>query len=428
MKNILLSIILLLPILGLSQEKEKKFGIKFSGFVKADIFFDSRQTVTAREGHFLLYPRNEDLDDNGEDINANTQFNMLAIQTRLKGVITGPDVWGAKTSGVIEGAFFGNIQSDINGFRLRHAFVKLAWEKSELLVGQYWHPMFVTACFPGTVSFNTGTPFQPFCRNPQIRFAKRFGNFNLIGAVMTQVDFSDFGPDGVSTKYLINSSTPELNLRFEYKSENLLVGAGINYKSLKPRLSIVNDPTINLPEGYTVKTDGLANGTSFFGYFKYKADPITFKLYGVMGQSMFSMINLGGYAESKFETMPNLDETVTGIEYTPYKTNSLWADIHTNGKTWQFGLFGGFTKNGGAKDEIVGSAYVRGSNIDYVYRISPRVIYNNGKFRVAPEIEYTVAAYAKADSEGNMYDNNGKVTNSQEIGNLRILIGVYFFF
>ena len=49
-------------------EKKPLFGIKFSGFVKTDIFFDSRQTVAAREGHFLLYPENEKLDADGKDI------------------------------------------------------------------------------------------------------------------------------------------------------------------------------------------------------------------------------------------------------------------------------------------------------------------------------------------------------------------------
>ncbi|MCD4696911.1 MAG: hypothetical protein K8S16_11805, partial [Bacteroidales bacterium] len=158
MKKILIILTAILPFLGNAQD-DKKFGIKFSGFVKSDIFYDSRQTVDIREGHFLLYPKNEYLDENGKDINAVSKFNILAIQTRLKGVITGPDAFGAKTSGLIEGAFFGNIGTDINGFRLRHAFVKLSWEKTELLVGQFWHPMFVTSCFPGTVSFNTGVPF-----------------------------------------------------------------------------------------------------------------------------------------------------------------------------------------------------------------------------------------------------------------------------
>jgi len=427
MRNYFLIILALIPI-ALSAQDESKFGIKFSGFVKSDIFFDSRQTVDFRYGHFLLYPKNEELDINGDDINASPKFNILSIQTRLKGVITGPDALGAKTSGLIEGAFFGNIGSDVNGFRLRHAFVKLTWDKAELLVGQYWHPMFVTSCFPGTVSFNTGTPFQPFARNPQIRLKKSFGKVNLIGSLIEQLDFVDYGPNGLSSYYLINSGMPEMNFRFEYKSDNVLIGAGANYKSLKPRLSIDNPSTINNPEGYHIKANTRANGTSIFGYFKYTSDPITFKLYGISGQSMFSMINLGGYAESVIETLPTLDAPITKIEYTPTMTNSVWADVHTNGKTLQVGLFGGYSKNDGAKDIIKGAKYTRGANIDYVYRVSPRLIYNNGKFRIAPEIEYTVAAYATKTDGANNIDEKGKVTKSKEVANIRFLIGVYYFF
>ncbi len=298
MKKIIFISIILLPLLGLSQD-EKNFGIKFSGFVKTDIFFDSRQTVDVRDGHFLLYPKNELLDINGDDINAKTKFNMLSIQTRLKGTITGPDVFGAKTSGVIEGAFFGNIGTDINGFRLRHAFVKLSWEKSELLVGQYWHPMFVTSCFPGTVSFNTGVPFQPFARNPQLRFTKKFGKINLIGTALTQIDFVDNGPLLPSTRYIINSGMPELNLRIEYTSENIFFGAGVNYKNLLPRLQ-VESTSISYPDGIRIKTNQRVAGTSYFAYFKIKTNPVTIKLYGVSGQLMTSMTMLGGYAEHEY--------------------------------------------------------------------------------------------------------------------------------
>src|SRR5210317_363244 len=196
------------------------FGIQFSGFVKTDMFWDSRQTVDAREGHFLLYPANERLDENGDDINAKASFTMLSIQTRLRGTITGPDALGAKTMGVIEGAFFGQTNSDINGFRLRHAFVKLSWTKTSLLVGQYWHPNFVTYCFPGTVSFNTGVPFVPFTRNPQIRITQKLGKFNLIATALSQADFLSTGPDGANAKYLRNTAMPAFNLRFEYRNIN----------------------------------------------------------------------------------------------------------------------------------------------------------------------------------------------------------------
>jgi len=138
------------------------------------------------------------------------------------------------------------------------------------------------------------------------------------------------------------------------------------------------------------------------------------------------MTNLGGYAESEFitETFVHNDQTynkTTKISYTPTATMSGWIDIHSNGKTWQFGLFSGYSKNEGANETIAGKNYSRGSNIDYVYRISPRVMYNDGKFRIAPEIDYTVAAYGTTDE-------NGAVQDSNEVANFRFLIGVYYFF
>ena len=42
-------------------DADKKFGIKWSGFVKTDFMFDSRQTVNAREGHFMILPASENL-------------------------------------------------------------------------------------------------------------------------------------------------------------------------------------------------------------------------------------------------------------------------------------------------------------------------------------------------------------------------------
>lgn len=431
-KKLIFVVVIILPLLSLSQE-EKKFGIKFSGFVKTDVFFDSRQTTDVREGHFLLFPANEILDVNGDDINAKSKFNILSIQTRLRGKITGPDAFGAKTSGLIEGAFFGNIGTDINGFRLRHAFVKLNWTNTELLVGQFWHPMFVTSCFPGTVSFNTGTPFQPFSRNPQIRLTQKFGNFKIIATALEQIDFVSTGPDGKSPKYLINSSVPEFNLRFEYNSKNqetgkeVLFGVGGNYKMLTPRLSsevivtpatdsVVND-VVKHYDAVTkkYKTDRTVSGLSGMAYFKYKSKDVTFKLEGVYGQLMYSMTMLGGYAVHDRDSVNGFQD------YTPINTLSVWTDIHTNGKKCQFGLFGGYSKNLGSDEKITGKYYSRGSNIAYLYRISPRLIINSGKFRIAPEIEYTVAAYGTPDEKG-------VVKDYKEIGNFRFLVGVFYFF
>jgi hypothetical protein len=216
MRKLFLVFILIIPMVSAfaQEENEKKFGVQFTGFVKADIFFDTRQTVAVRQGHFLLYPAAPLFDTNGVDVNARPNFNMLTIQTRLRTNITGPDVLGAKLSGAIEGEFFGMSNADINGFRLRHAFVKLDWKKSQLLIGQYWNPMFITKCFPGTVSFNTGAPFLPFARNPQINFLYRAGKVNLYGTAYAQVDFVSNGPAGPSVNYLSNTAIPALNFKF----------------------------------------------------------------------------------------------------------------------------------------------------------------------------------------------------------------------
>lgn len=426
MKKLVFFVVLLLPVLVFTQD-ENKFGIKFSGFVKSDFFYDSRQTVSVRLGHFNLYPANKDPDVNGDDINANDKFNILAIQTRLTGKITGPDVLGAKSSGLIEGAFFGNIDTDIDGFRLRHAFVKLSWPNSELLIGQFWHPMFVTSCFPGTVSFNTGAPFQPFARNPQIRFSQKMGNIKLILSAMEQVDFVDSGPDKgnpevktTSPKFLINSAMPEFNARLEYNTKNnnneFLIGVGGNYKMLTPRLysevvKLVDTSLVTV----NYKADENVSGLSGMAYLKYKNEAITFKIEGVMGRLMQSMTMLGGYAVKEVDAETGLSE------YTPVNTMSVWTEIHTNGPKVQFGLFGGYTKNNGTVDDVAGEYYARSPNIDYVYRISPRMIYNNGKFRVAPEIEYTVAAYGNTQIDGTVAD-------AEEVAGFRFLVGVYYFF
>ncbi|PLX05516.1 MAG: hypothetical protein C0598_14415 [Marinilabiliales bacterium] len=419
MNKKLLFFMLFLPIFTIGQQ-DSKFGIKFHGFVKSDLLFDSRQTVDAREGHFLLYPVNESLDPDGKDINAKSSYNLLSIQTRLKGFITGPDIGNIKTSAYIEGEFFGMNNSDINGFRLRHAFLKLKWETASILVGQYWHPLFATKCYPGTVSFIIGAPFQPFSRNPQIRVTKSFGGFNLMLTALSQIDFVSNGPAGVTDRYQRNSTIPAFNFKVEYEVKNksnglgFLIGASANYKMLVPTL--VTDSLY--------KSDATISSLGFAGYVKLATKAITLKAYGFYGGDAFNLVMLGGYAET------GVKDPVKGImEYSCVRNNSYWLDFSTNGKKLAWGLFGGYSKNLGSTEKIIGNEYVRGADIDFLYRVSTRLIWNVEKFRLAPEIEYTAAAYATKDSNGNLNrDDYGKITDSNTVSNFRILIGFFYFF
>ena len=407
---------LLLFVLGLllssgmnAQEEEKKdFGIKFSGFVKNDFSLDSRQIVAARQGHFLLFPANVSLDADGNDINARPTFNYFALQSRLTGKITGPDAFGAKTSGVIEGAFFGQSEGNINSFRLRHAFVKLNWETTEVILGQYWHMMFVPGCFPGTVSFNTGVPFQFFSRNPQIRISQKAGNLKFSGVAATQLDFTSPG----GSVELRNALLPDLSGQIAYAVENdLLVGVSAGYKQLLPRL--VTDSLY--------KTSEVIGGFIGQAFFKMKVDPITFKIQAVYAQNGFNGLMLGGYAIKSI-----IDPLRDYREYTTINTLSAWTDIHTNGKKFQVGIFAGYTKNLGSLDEIDDltaiSSSTRGSNIAYAYRVSPRFIYNSGKVRFAAELERTGAAY------GSSINENAVPQDTEMVINNRLLVAVFYFF
>jgi hypothetical protein len=75
-KSLIAAGILWSSLAAFAQTGQAPAGIAFSGFVKTDVLYDSRQTVALREGHFLLYPSPALMDSLGTDINAKANFNM----------------------------------------------------------------------------------------------------------------------------------------------------------------------------------------------------------------------------------------------------------------------------------------------------------------------------------------------------------------
>jgi hypothetical protein len=393
-----------------SQENDPARGIKFTGFIKNDIFYDTRQSCASnglREGHFYLYPDNKLYDIAGNDINDNPAFNMLSIQSRIKGDITGPEAFGAKTSGLIEAEFFGTNESDLNGFRLRHAYVKLDWESTSILTGQFWHPMFPVESFPGTISFNTGAPFTPFSRNPQIRITQKFGEISFILTAWAQRDFTSPGPDGNCNKYLRNSGLPGFDLQVRIPAGDAVAGwAGIDYKKICPELrTAVNSVT-----------DVCIGSFSAYANIKIKTTPLNISFMGVFGQNTSDLMMIGGYAISE---ITNIDFQLK--KYTNLNTGNLWMDIGTNGKKITFGFFTGYSKNLGAGDRIIGTVYGRGNDIDHLFRMAPRITFTDGKFSFAGEVESTTAAYG-------IQQPDGKVINTANVSNLRLLLSTIYRF
>ncbi len=419
-KQIILALILYAPLGLMAQDDEgSRFGIQFSGFVKNDFFIDSRQTICAREGHFLLWPAPEKLDAFGNDINSQPTFNMLAIQSRLSGKITGPDAFGAKTSGLLEGDFFAQANDNINLFRMRHAYVKLNWSRFEALAGYTWNPLFVTDCYPGTVSFNTGAPLQSFARNPQFRFTYTAGNVKILAAALSQIDYVTRGVDGPNCKYLRNSTTPDMHLQVHYGKKNpetgngFILGGGLAYKSIVPRL----ESEISVDEIYQVNE--IVHGITAMAFSKISTEAVTIKLQARYGENIADVLAISGFAVKEI-TDPGTGEQ----SYTPLKSMAYWGEIHTNGNP-QVGIFGGILNNSGTREamsDASNAVYGLSQDIKTLYRISPRIVYNAGKVRLALEMEYTRAAY------GQDYDEYFLPGTIVPVGNMRGLLAVYYFF
>lgn len=352
---------------GQSQDSKNNFGVKWSGFVKSDFMFDTRQTLNAREGQFNILPLPENM-VKGEDINDQSNINFLSIQSRLRASISGPDFFGLKTSAVIEAGFFGNTNATIGEARLRHAFVKLSNEKVEILMGQYWNPMFITAVFPGTYSFSTGVPFQPFGRNPQLRITTK-GNVKFIGVLYTERDFKTRGAS------LSQSGMPQVHAQLQFGSVKKTIGGlGLNLKSVRPAL-------------------GSNNLTSFagVGYFRTKIGDTTWKLEATYGQNMSDLLQISGFGET------------TNGDFVNNNTFSTWTEFSADfSETMEWGLFGGYSKNGGFGESITYVNGFLGNNVESAFRVSPRIGWKSGKLKLGVEADYTNAQYGSIDSNGDI--------------------------
>lgn len=387
------------------------------GYVKLDAFYDSRKVVSGREGHFLLWPAPPDLDTEGNDLADKPSFNMLAVQSNFGLKVSGPIILNANSTAKIEGDFFGQKNDNINLLRLRHAFLKLSWEKTDLLVGQFWNPVFNLEAFPYTVSFTTGTPVLPFSRNPQIKLSHKTGNFKFSGIVLSQRDYPSYGPDPAdpsvsipSSHFLKNSALPEFHAKIGYKKKfdnmTLKAGAGAGYKQIMPR-TVTNT-------GY--KTDATVPGMSATAYLSLGNKKFRIATGGIYGNNATDVMSIGGFAVKGI-----CDTTKNFYNYTTLSSGSLWADLSYNTDNFHFGVLGGYVKHLGAADPIVGMSWGLANNMAYLYRIAPRVWYQKKSFRISFEIEHTAAAFGNPDE-------TGIVRDAQEVANSRFLLGLYYFF
>lgn len=399
MKKTLFMAALMSMFIGGAKAQEKP-SIKLYGFVRNYACFDTRESMTSNSEQFYYMPKDEAFDANGDDINEQPNMMLLSITTRLGANITGPEFLGAKTSAKIEADFAGFGTSN-TVLRIRQAYAKMDWEKNSVLLGQAWHPM-MGDMMPDVFSLETGAPFTPFSRTPQLRYDYKNKGFTLTATALYQFQYTSYGPDGASFNYARNAIVPELYFQAMYKNGGFQIGAGVDLLTIKPRQKFEHngatykckeDPVVSVsPTLFASYKNGNWGVKGRFTYAQNAAHLSMISGYGVT--------NIDANGEQEYGTLNSVGGWVDVTYKQPLKKGFL-----------TFCCFAGYTKNLGCQDDIVGPIYMRGEkNMDNMWRIAPSLLYTHNAMSFGIEYNPTTVAYGTADSRYKVKDTHN-VTN-----------------
>ncbi len=363
----------------------------FSGYIKFDAFYDTQAMIAAREGHYALYPA---------DLEPDSQLNFVSFQSRIRARLAPVPFFSWSVSGYLEGDFFGTGNGFENQFRLRHSVINVTNTTTTVTIGQYWSPLFTELVYPGTVSFNTGAPMQPFARMPQISLTTAISPqlTARIALTMQRDAFQEIG----GNEQQIDSGRPGFHAHAWYHNKYVLLGTGLYHKTIQP----VAAPSFSAL-AWTV-------------YGKLSLKDYVFKIKMTEGEDLADHIMLGGFVTT-FDTLSGLHRSA------PVRSQNLWLDAERQVAGFVIGVFYGQVKNRGlaqalAPAEII-NYFSRGSDIKTIFRLAPRISYRYHSFRLAYELEVTTAAYC-SDVNTHLIPDGAETQRR----NIRSLFAAYLFF
>ncbi|MBR1786493.1 MAG: hypothetical protein IJ756_04955 [Paludibacteraceae bacterium] len=399
------------------------------GFVRNYFTFDSRESYSGTGDLYSFMPKDENWNQTAdaattsgvprEDLNAVSTFRFLSLTTRLGLNIIGYKWRSTEFDGKIEADFYAGLTTKGSGshslsgtaqFRLRQAYMTLAWDslkmgkdfaRIDLLLGQAWHPMAID--LSDVIALNSGAPFGPFSRTPQVKMDARLGKYiTLTGAALWQMQYLSIGPDGQSAEYIAYSKTPEAYLGLSVHSKGFLMRVGADVLSICPR----HTGTLTDNNGNEVKVkvkDRLTTASPFI-YLQYTKGEFSIKAKSIFAEAGEHMNLNGGYG---IKTV-NPDGS---YEYTPTRTSSSWISLVYGGNVGkqtdkhpqklQGILFGGYVHNFGTKaslatasdGSLLGYYYPRANNMNQMWRLTPTLLWTIGKFQLGCEYEVTSVEY-----------------------------------
>ncbi len=421
------------------------------GFIRNYFTYDSRECIAGTGDMYFYMPKDEAWNKTTdpalrEDLNDISSFRFLSLTTRVGLNITDYKWRNTEFGGKIEADFYAGISATLSTgvkqthavtgtaqFRLRQAYVTLGWDslrmndkdfaRVDLTIGQTWHPMAADLC--DVIALNSGAPFGPFNRSPQVRMDARLGKwFTLTAAGLWQMQYNSIGPDGQSAEYMLYAKTPEAYLGLSFHDKGWIVRAGADVLSIRPRhlgeALDANGNTILGTDGkplqITVK-DRITTASPFL-YVQYKKGDFSIKAKTIFAEAGEHMNMNGGYGVKAI----NPDGSYA---YTPTRTSSSWISLVYGGKVGaqedkhpqklQGILFAGYVENLGTKDPIIDADgdgkvdlyYPRVKNMNRMWRLTPTLLYTVGKFQLGLEYDITSVNYG----DGKINPANGLSDN-----------------
>ena len=436
MKRIFSAVLLALCVsVGFAQDKAVKAEIY--GFIRNYFTYDSRTCVQSNEGLFNMLPNDIKPGVNGEDLYAIPSVRFLSMTTRFGVNVTGPEIWGAKSSAKFESDFCGASSGTAFNLRIRQAYAKLAWEKSDLLVGQAWHPM-SGDLMPEVFSLATGAPFNPFNRSPQVRYnCAATKGLSFTAAALYQYQYGSVGLDGKpANTYSRNALVPELFVGMTAKGKHLTGGWGVNASTIAPRVTA--DVYEEGKKIGAMRVNERLTSYSAMVFGSLKVEDLSVRAKAMYGQNTSHMQQPTGYGIVSVS-----DKGVN--TYESMQLGSAWITM-MYGKKLRYGFFAGWLKNFGSAgknfttNSVIGkdkenkdvymimadekapeSAFVSRNNINYekntgmdqAFRFSPTVTYKIQNMQIGLEYEHTAAAYGT-------YRSNGTVSDTHWVANHRV--------
>ena len=405
------------------EEVPAKF--KLYGFIRNYMVFDTHEVSAGTQDLYFYMPKDRSLDAEGNDLAEIPTFRMLALTTRLGLNVSGYRIGDLAVSGAVEGDFY-CMNGSVAAFRLRQAYVGLLWDNLELgdllvNVGQTWHPL--AADLPHVTNLETGAPFNPFNRSPQIMAHWTVGKFTWTGGILYPMQYLPTGPAGKSADYNKYGLIPEVYLGVSLKSGGFLGRVGVDIFSIKPRW---NAPVITLADdldgqhlliydsSVTEQLQTRLFAFSPFVYLQYTHGKFQLKAKSILAQAGEHLNLLSGYGAT-------YDWDRMQLTYTPMQD---WASFISfqYGKKWQFLAMAGYMQRLGTTksvfaydDYFVNSLWLNSAadtRIQQAARFTPTIAYNLGKLTFSLEYNGTAAFFGEgASNRGGLYESGHWVLN-----------------